>query len=472
MELAGIATRYAVRIAVEDGQELVGSGVLYVTGKTAFVWTVAHVVDRIMVEERKERQIRLSFYNPFLEDTHHYQVLELQAILADDTNKLAQSNALIYKDPNYKKEGHIRDVAIIQIPWQPYMNNLVPLNGVELIDGSKVLGVGFPSSMNNEWKKDSENELAGRKCFEADINNSSTEEGFNIVVKGTQYEDDVTRETVMEGFSGSGIYSNNALSKGIVGLISKPVGVKSAGNMVSCTKTCWYIELMRKFKLVEEIPNSFEQFVDIFFANIGNNVIPENKKAYVEEVIRNSINISPNELSFDKTFEKILACEGRRHACNIYWVGQLKRIMIFSLLGISKSKCKEYRVEKYKIAPLSDVGIEFLCSEDRMENIVHNIKRDKKVKKKNTIFICNGIDKGIRDNRLTRKECMNVVADITKGDNYSRKNNNIFSIIHGDRIEENIALLGIDRLVQKVIDEAPNEREVKKKVKIEVKEVW
>lgn len=468
-ELKKFATSYAVRIAVDDGKELVGSGVLYVTGKVAFVWTVAHVVDSIIPEGKTERKIRLSFCAPFEEDSHHYKVLELQARKADGASVLSEESALIYIDSNYNTDDHIHDVAIIQIPFQSYMYNYIPLIDVKLNVGDKAVGVGFPGSMNKEWRKDSENELAGRKCFTADINNASTVEGFNIEVKGTQFEDDVTRESVMKGFSGSGIYSSNAMSKGIVGLVSKPVGKKSAGNMVSCTKIGWYFELMKNLNLIEEIPDSFESYADLILEDIGNSIISE-KREYIRNVLRNRIIRELKQLSFDEKFENLLVCQGRRHVCGTYWSGQLKRIMIFFFLDIPKNKYGDNRVEKYKISLVDVVDIDFLCSEDGMEKIVHNIKSDENANKKNTIFICNSINHGLRTNCLDKKACARII-NVNKAGNRSDKKKR-FNLIHGDNKEENMALLGIDRLIQKVIDGAPNEKEVKKKVKGEIKEVW
>lgn len=231
--------KHAVRIGVDDCQcSLQGSGTMLISRqeKKAFVLTAAHVVVPLNKKlQNNESVIHISCSD--MEDGEH-------EIRVKDLNS-------IYVHPGYKEkqeQDYLYDAAMIEIPWDTWMKDLeeYALQTGEI--GNDVVGYGYPEALDNERSKNKVIKVAGVKKFSGSIDVKVANRNA-ISYNPDNIEGGLTRECMMKGFSGTGLFVNGGDKFIFQGIISCSRGDRSAGTQLWAIDTEQYFELMREFNI-------------------------------------------------------------------------------------------------------------------------------------------------------------------------------------------------------------------------------
>lgn len=133
--------QYAVRIGNAGDKELYGSGTLFLVSKRkkVCVLTAAHVVYSLMGKiKKKELKICLTCKDK-KDDIH--------CIIVDDTKCIC-----IYSEynKNKRKKEFFNDLALIDIPWESWMDDMTGFRLASGNSGVEIKGYGFPLSLDEE----------------------------------------------------------------------------------------------------------------------------------------------------------------------------------------------------------------------------------------------------------------------------------------------------------------------------------
>ena len=227
--------KHAVRIGIDDCQcSLQGSGTLLVSRqeKRAFVLTAAHVV--VLLKKKLQNNENVIHINcTDMKDEEH-------EIRVKDINN-------IYVHPGYNKkqeQDYLYDAAMIEIPWETWMEDIEEyvLQTGEI--GNDVVGYGYPEALDNERNKVTK--VAGVKKFTGSIDVKIADRNA-ISYNPDNIEGGLTRECMMKGFSGTGLFVNGGDKFIFQGTISCSRGERSAGTQLWAIDTKQYFELMREF---------------------------------------------------------------------------------------------------------------------------------------------------------------------------------------------------------------------------------
>ena len=180
MERFEIINRLSVRIAIANGNELKGSGILFLrhAGEMAVVFTAAHVIADIFRENESKVCLSLgctdSLGNP--------QEIDVEAKLVKNISDFVPDEGIAYIHPEYtvSESNPISDIAMILVPWQKWMNTQ---NYMQIAQGTfeeEVYGYGFPESMDKECEKQCSNFLAGKRKLQGKINNAVNNQTYSI----------------------------------------------------------------------------------------------------------------------------------------------------------------------------------------------------------------------------------------------------------------------------------------------------
>lgn len=449
--------QYAVRIGKKGDEELYGSGTLFLVsnGKKVCILTAAHVVYPLIEKiEKKELEICLTCKDN--KNNSH-------CIIVDNPRCIGIHSQ--YKESNNNGENEFfNDLALIDIPWKSWMDDMKGFQFVSGKSGVEIKGYGFPLSLNEEREKKQANLFSGMECLSGMI------EFENIGRLAVKYDvhagSDIERECIMEGYSGTGLFSFEEYGICYRGLVSCSRGDRAAGYTMWATDAGKITELITENDIEIECPESFE-----LYRKLVADEFPEYKKnskrnwnRMTNELIKNQ-KITPKD--FEGQTKSAFLCEGERKLCAEFWKGKLKELVV--MYGIQEIVCEEL-IEPIMQLPSvfggKTVNLKFLCTEYKAECILGKMIADGQFAKdgeyrNNTILLVNS-PKG-HDNHMVmipRADCRGIMANIadasTCTEELSELAENIldeeqksaeFDIIKGAMEKCNIAAFGSGRLM-------------------------
>jgi len=490
-ELANVRS-CAVRIAVENGQNLKGSGTLFVRkrGDYALVFTAAHVVKGIF---EKPHSTEVQLYLSLMAGTDASRTIQLSVKLISIKSKVEAEPGCIYVHKAYAETSLENDAAIICVPWEDWMDSLQPFTIDKCQLGTEQNGCGFPESMNCEWKNDGQNELAGILQFKGNaVGNSDSRYSVRYTpnVSGTE----ISRDNMMEGFSGGGLFEQHNGSPVLTGIISKSCGDETAGGMLWACDATLFLDIMKENEIKLEVPESFQQYKDSIVMSFASH--RRDARDYfsekAEDLIENA-GLKPEDF-IEKSYSE-LRCDGRKEICGTHWEGQLKKAVIFcGLNGIQKDKIMHPLIAMPVPHATDKVQVEFLCTEASVEEVICElVKNDYFSKdgilKDKTIFLLNGKKGKIHEKDLfSRSDFRGIMVDIAGGELKSyakhtlykkmqglwpeKEQMSTFNIISGNLSECNLALVGIGRLMETIEQGEGQEEKMKKKMGDLLTSLW
>ncbi len=486
---------YAVRIAKNSHSDLLGTGVLFLrhSGESPLLLTAAHVVASL-TESEEPGVLCLGFRD----GEGNIQTLELKVCCGEKKYEIGE----IYIHPQYKEiEGkqnqYFYDAAIVILPWKEWMKTKDSFALKDGIDGEELKGWGFPESMDGEQGREAASILAGKKKIDGSVDALDKEvKRFSFSYHLDTVGRNITRESIMRGFSGSGLFGMENGGAVLKGLVSCECGDDSAGKELWASSSGLFLELMDYFGIKICCPLSFEPYKQMAIACFTTT----RKKAkqlfleWSEELIEEH-GLLPEKFEDDTQIN--LGCNSNRKFCDDFWTAQLKKAVI--LYGINEVSAGELA---HPILELPDshgtecVQMDFLCTEEYGESVIGGLiekdyfARDRKVKN-GIILVLNGKSNQNSHILYPRSECREIICNITDGYEYSpkklkRKINNLltdplsmensdegdFDIIKGIISQCDIAAVGLERMVE-ILNRMDVKREsMKEQMKELLKEIW
>lgn len=459
-----IINRLSVRIAIVNGNELKGSGILFLrhTGEMAVVFTAAHVIADIFRENESKVCLSLgctdSLGNP--------QEINVEAKLVSDISDFVPEEGKVCIHPDYRQSepSSIADIAMILIPWQEWMNAMEHMQISQGTLAEQVYGYGFPMSMDKERKKIGADFLDGKRELRGKINNIAKNQTYAIEYNFNSIGRTGSRSSVMEGFSGTGLFSFRNDSINFICVISEDCGDNSSGTMLRATSSEKCRELLELTNLDSKYPSSFERYKELAVSTFSSSRKAAKRLFYdFSEELMEDHNLLP-ENCVEKWYEE-LSCKSNRKKCDNFWTGKLELMAILYGSGLASGDDVTKPVINMP-DPYEDdqVEVEYICTEDETESVLGRlIEAEYFVKqgklKNGTIFVLNSNDRLFL--LYPRHECRAIVRDITVGAEYSNrvfknklgqflpesKDSNDFDIIDGVSTQCNLAAISVDRMM-------------------------
>ena len=255
------SNQYAVRIAANVQENLIGSGVILLRHfrESPLLLTAAHVVSPLF-----QNTDTAALCLGCMDGDGQVQTIEISAYRVREQKQGNGGEGETYIHPEYTVEGETKkeyshDAAIVILPWKEWMGTLDGFMLKDEIRGETLDGWGFPGSTDSEIKAASADILAGNKDIHGTVSNRvSKAKRFSFTYDGGSWERNVTRDSFMTGFSGSGLFEMQQDSIVLKGLISCGYGDKSAGTMLWASSSSLFIEMMVHFNLEIRCPRSFQ----------------------------------------------------------------------------------------------------------------------------------------------------------------------------------------------------------------------
>lgn len=447
--------QYAVRIGKAGDNELYGSGTLFLVSKRkkVCVLTAAHVVYSLIEKiEKKELEICLT-----CKDNKN----NIHWITVNDSKKIYIHSK--YKESNNKKE-FFEDLALIDIQWESWMDEMKGFYFDSGNSGTEIQGYGFPQSLDEEKDRSLADVFSGIGCLNGIIESKSA--GRMAVKYDVHAGGDIERNSIMEGYSGTGLFSLEEYGICYRGLVSCSRGDKAAGYTMWTTDAGKITELMKENNIEIECPESFELYGKLVAAEF-----PEYKKSSkrnwnttIFELIKKQ-KITPKD--FEVQTKSTFLCEGERRLCDEFWKGKLKELVVMH--KTQEIACEDLLEPKIQLPPTCEgenVTLKFLCTEYNAEYIFGKMIEDGQFAKdgeyRNNMILLVNSPKG-HDNymvMISRADCREIMANIadasTCTEELSELTENIldeeqknveFDIIKGAMEKCNIAAFGSGRLM-------------------------
>lgn len=479
--------QYAIRIAVNDQENLIGSGVIFLRrlGEPPLLLTAAHVLCSLT----DTATLCLSC----LDGNNHVQTVKMIVHFVREQRQANGREGEIYIHPEYAEEGETKkqynfDAAIVMLPWEDWMETLDGYVLKNEVIGETLNGWGFPGSTDNE--SSSVNILAGKKRIDGTVDNKvNHEKRFSFSYMTGPWERNVTRDSFMKGFSGSGLFEIQQNSIAFKGLISCEYGEKSAGTMLWASSSGLFLELMEYFKLEIRCPRSFQCYKE----KVVQNLFSTRKEVkilftdWAEELIED-YQLQPENFDSDTQIE--LPCISNRKVCDDFWMGQLKKsVLLYGIQGVPAEELAHPTLQMPEPYEKDTVEFVFLCTEENAESVIGElIEKDyfaTRGKIKNgTIFVLNNKN-GNRGVLIPRYECREVICNITADYTSSRTlkektyqllpdcgEDGGFDIIKGKVAQCNLAAVGIDDIMTLLDRGRIKEEDLKKEMEDILKKVW
>lgn len=362
--------QYAVRIGNAGDKELYGSGTLFLVSKRkkVCVLTAAHVVYSLM-EKIKKQELKICLTCKDKKDDIH-------CIIVDDTKCIC-----IYSEynKNKRKKEFFNDLALIDIPWESWMDDMTGFRLASGNSGVEIKGYGFPLSLDEEKDRSLADLFAGIECL------TGTIESQNVGRLAIKYDvhtgSDIERDSIMEGYSGTGLFSLETDGICYRGLVSCSRGDKTAGYTMWATDAGKITELMKENNIEIECPESFEPYgklvADEFSEYKKNSKRIWNGATY--KLIKNQ-GISPKD--FEVQTRSVFLCAGERKLCDEFWKGKLKELVVMK--EIQEVACEELINPIMQLPSRcggKDVVLKFLCTEYKAEYILGKMIEDRQFAK-------------------------------------------------------------------------------------------
>jgi len=484
--------RYAVRIAANVQENLIGSGVILLRhpGESPLLLTAAHVVD-ILFKNSNTAVLCLSC----LDGTNEVQTIEMDAFLVKEQKQANGKEGESYIHPEYSEEGDERkeyhfDAAIVVLPWKEWMTTLDGFVLKNEVIGETLNGWGFPGSTNNETKTNPMDILAGKKEIHGTVDNrASNKKRFSFSYISGPWERNITRDSFMKGFSGSGLFEMQQNSIALKGLISCEYGERAAGTMLWASSSGLFIELMQYFKLEIRCPQSFQYYKE----KIVQNIFSTRKDAKIlftdwAEKLIEDYQLQPG--SFDSDTQIELPCVSNRKVCDEFWMGQLKKsVLLYGIQGMPAENLMHPSMQMPEPYEEDVVELVFLCTEENAESVIGElIEKDYFAAsgriRNGTIFVLNNKNNN-RSVLIPRYECREVICNIAADYHSYRtlkkktylllpdsEEEGDFDIIKGKVAKCDLAAVGID-VIMALLDRGRIKKEnLKKEMEDILKKIW
>ena len=459
-----IINRLSVRIAKDEAEQLKGSGILFLrqAGEMAVVFTAAHVMTNIFKED--ESQVCLSL--GCTDSLGNPQEINVEAKLVSDISNFVPEEGNVCIHPDYRKSdpSSIADIAMILIPWQEWMNAMGYMQISQGTLAEQVYGYGFPMSMDKEREKIGADFLDGKRELRGKINNIAKNQTYAIEYNFNSIGRTGSRSSVMEGFSGTGLFSFRNDSINFICVISEDCGDNSSGTMLRATSSEKCKELLELTDLDSKYPRSFERYKELAVSTFSSSRKTAKRLFYdFSEELMEDYNLLP-ENCVEKWYEE-LSCKSNRKKCDNFWTGKLELMAILYGSGlVSGDNVTKPVINMPDPYEEDQVEVEYICTEDETESVLGRlIEAEYFVKqgklKNGTIFVLNSNDRLFL--LYPRQECRAIVKDITVGAEYSNrvlknklgqflpesKDSNDFDIIDGVSTQCNLAAISVDRMM-------------------------
>lgn len=459
-----IINRLSVRIAKDEAEQLKGSGILFLrqAGEMAVVFTAAHVMTNIFKED--ESQVCLSL--GCTDSLGNPQEINVEAKLVSDISNFVPEEGNVCIHPDYRKSdpSSIADIAMILIPWQEWMNAMGYMQISQGTLAEQVYGYGFPMSMDKEREKIGADFLDGKRELRGKINNIAKNQTYAIEYNFNSIGRTGSRSSVMEGFSGTGLFSFRNDSINFICVISEDCGDNSSGTMLRATSSEKCKELLELTDLDSKYPRSFERYKELAVSTFSSSRKTAKRLFYdFSEELMEDYNLLP-ENCVEKWYEE-LSCKSNRKKCDNFWTGKLELMAILYGSGlVSGDNVTKSVINMPDPYEEDQVEVEYICTEDETESVLGRlIEAEYFVKqgklKNGTIFVLNSNDRLFL--LYPRQECRAIVKDITVGAEYSNrvlknklgqflpesKDSNDFDIIDGVLTQCNLAAISVDRMM-------------------------
>lgn len=459
-----IINRLSVRIAKDEAEPLKGSGILFLrqAGEMAVVFTAAHVMTNIFKED--ESQVCLSL--GCTDSLGNPQEINVEAKLVSDISNFVPEEGNVCIHPDYRKSdpSSIADIAMILIPWQEWMNAMGYMQISQGTLAEQVYGYGFPMSMDKEREKIGADFLDGKRELRGKINNIAKNQTYAIEYNFNSIGRTGSRSSVMEGFSGTGLFSFRNDSINFICVISEDCGDYSSGTMLRATSSEKCKELLELTDLDSKYPRSFERYKELAVSTFSSSRKTAKRLFYdFSEELMEDYNLLP-ENCVEKWYEE-LSCKSNRKKCDNFWTGKLELMAILYGSGlVSGDNVTKSVINMPDPYEEDQVEVEYICTEDETESVLGRlIEAEYFVKqgklKNGTIFVLNSNDRLFL--LYPRQECRAIVKDITVGAEYSNrvlknklgqflpesKDSNDFDIIDGVLTQCNLAAISVDRMM-------------------------
>lgn len=459
-----IINRLSVRIAKDEVEQLKGSGILFLrqAGEMAVVFTAAHVMTNIFKED--ESQVCLSL--GCMDSLGNPQEINVEAKLVSDISDFVPEEGKVCIHPDYRQSepSSIADIAMILIPWQEWMNEMEYMQISQGTLAEQVYGYGFSMSMDKEREKIGANFLDGKRELRGKINNIAKNQTYAIEYNFNSIGRTGSRSSVMEGFSGTGLFSFRNDSINFICVISEECGDNSSGTMLRATSSEKCRELLELTDLDSKYPLSFERYKELAVSTFSSSRKAAKRLFYdFSEELMEDHNLLP-ENCVEKWYEE-LSCKSNRKKCDNFWTGKLELMAILYGSGVaSGDNVTKPVINMPDPYENEQVEVEYICTEDETESVLGRlIEAEYFVKqgklKNGTIFVLNSNDRLFW--LYPRHECRAIVRNITIGAEYSNrvlknklgqflpesKDSNDFDIVDGVSTQCNLAAISVDRMM-------------------------
>ena len=459
-----IINRLSVRIAKDEVEQLKGSGILFLrqAGEMAVVFTAAHVMTNIFKED--ESQVCLSL--GCMDSLGNPQEINVEAKLVSDISDFVPEEGKVCIHPDYRQSepSSIADIAMILIPWQEWMNEMEYMQISQGTLAEQVYGYGFSMSMDKEREKIGANFLDGKRELRGKINNIAKNQTYAIEYNFNSIGRTGSRSSVMEGFSGTVLFSFRNDSINFICFISEECGDNSSGTMLRATSSEKCRELLELTDLDSKYPLSFERYKELAVSTFSSSRKAAKRLFYdFSEELMEDHNLLP-ENCVEKWYEE-LSCKSNRKKCDNFWTGKLELMAILYGSGVaSGDNVTKPVINMPDPYDNEQVEVEYICTEDETESVLGRlIEAEYFVKqgklKNGTIFVLNSNDRLFW--LYPRHECRAIVRNITIGAEYSNrvlknklgqflpesKDLNDFDIVDGVSTQCNLAAISVDRMM-------------------------
>ncbi len=479
-----IVENYAVRIAIDDGSVLKGSGILYTSnqGKCAMIFTAAHVI------HDEKGNVYKNLYLSFKDTNNHFQVINIKTKHVSNEELSSVESGNVYFHTSYNFSSLEYDAAIIFIPWFEWMNDLLAFRIGECKTGDSLLGIGFPESLNREWKANGVLEHGGKDNF-CGIGIKHSEYSYSVSFEFSKASG-IKIENAMTGFSGTGLFVQHKTSLEFSGVISAPRGTKSSKDTLWACSAKTFFDIMKQYSLNIVPPPSFEPYIEKITETFARCRQPA-KDYFVGNAYKViDQNVLPKHILNDSFAD--LQCDGERKLCNHYFLGQFKKCIILYLINGNEQVGQKRNMVKIPDPYNEVVFAEFLCSEAKAEDVIYDLVDKKYFAEQSTlndgtIFLWNGgIHSHDKYEVFKRKEFRGILTDIADS---MRKDNNMrevlkslslllktkeykFSIIEGELQETDFALVSIEKFMNVIEHNGGDDCMTKLKIGELLKEIW